>query len=184
MKAVAKIVEDMGLNLTAEQVKDLDQKVRENYVTRAEHEEKLTRIQALTEQVNDLNSSLESSKDADEKVRILEEQVKAFQDAEAEREAKEAEEQSLKAFADKFDAAVGERRFANQVTRDSVLKEAFGIASKNPQMEVSDILKQVVGDANDIWANPQSKPGNQPSPTGRDSSADTANYVSRLFRRE
>jgi len=184
MKAVAKIVEEMGLQLTEEQVKDLDLKVRENYVTRNEHEEKLTRIQTLQEQVKNLTESLEGSQGAEEKIHALEEQVKAFEDAEAERKTQEAEEAAKTAFSGEFDAAVGERHFANAVTRQHFLDEAYAVRKDNPSMKAEDILKQVVGEQSDVWANPQSTPSKQPTPGKKDTQADTARYVSQLFSRE
>lgn len=181
VKAVAKIVQEMELPLTDEQVKTLDEKVRENYVTRSEHEEKLARIQTLTEQVEHLNESLESTEGAEAKIKALEEQVKAFEDAEAERKSQEEEQAAIKVFVDEFDAAVGEKQFANAVTRQHILTEAFNVRKDNPSMKAEDILDQVVGDQNGIWANPQAEPAKQPVASGKDSSADTARYVSQLF---
>lgn len=183
MKAVAQIIKDMGLDLSEEQVKELDSKVRENYVTRNEHEEKLSRIEALTAQVGELSEKLEGTEDAETKIQGLQEQVRVFEEAEAQRQADEAEKAARSAFTDEFDKAVGDKRFVNVVTHDSVFDRAFIMRQENPSMGVEDILKQVIGDQGNIWANPQMEAASQPTPQNNTSEAEQAQFVARLFHR-
>lgn len=182
MKAIKNIVQEMGLELNDEQVAELDKKVRENYVTRSEFDEKLTRIETLNSQVADLSETLKGSEDANAQIEQLNAQLKEFEDAENERVQKEAEARAKHDFLEEFTKALGDKKFANDMTQEHVFDKSFAMRKENPQMGAEDILKQVVGEQSDVWANPQASVKNQPSHTGNNSQADMAAYVARLFK--
>ena len=180
MRGIQQIVADMGLQLTEEQVKDLDSKVRENYVTRNEHDEKLRKLASLTEQVGELTAKVNDSAEASDKVAALQRQVAEYQEAEARREQEEADRRAREGFEVSFSEAVGERRFANEMTRQHVLDKAYEMHRANPDMAVASIVDEAAsGDG--VWASPQADPKNMPSPQAKDSQAEMGAFAAALF---
>lgn len=181
MKDIRAIVADMGLQLTDEQVADLEKRVREGYVTRNELEEKRARITSLTEQVQALTEQVRGAGSEAERVRALQEQVAAFEEAERERKAQEEEQKALREWVPALDKAIGTRRFANQVTEDAVRARALDIHRANPDMGAEAVLASAVGDSDGIWANAQSDPKGMPVPSDKSNQAALRDFASQLF---
>lgn len=180
MKGISQIVADMGLSLAEDQVKELDSKVRENYVTRNEHEEKLRKLAALGEQVQELTAKVNDASADSEKVAELQRQVAAYKEADEQRERDEAERTARAAFEASFEQAVGDRRFANEPTRQHVLSRAYEMHRANPDMAVKSIVDEAAsGDG--VWASPQADPKNMPEPSGTDSKAEMGAFAAALF---
>lgn len=182
VKGIKQIVADMGLGLSEEQVSELDKAVREEYVTRAEHAEKVARIEALTQQVEDLSERAKQLDGDASKLEELRQQVAAYERAEADRKAEEAEGKARKAFEQQVDEALGGKSFANSMTRSAVLDRAWQRHQSNPDERAADTLAAVVGDEQGVWANPQSDPHKMPAGSDPDTKwADKADFAAALF---
>lgn len=182
VKGIKQIVADMGLGLTDEQAAELDKAVREEYVTRAEHSEKIARIEALTKQVEDLSERAKQLDGDASKLEELRQRVAAYEKAEADRKAEEAEGKARRDFEAQLADAAGGREFANSMTKAAVLDRAWQRHQSNPDERAADTLAAVIGDENGVWANPQSDPHKMPAGSDPDTKwADKADFAAALF---
>lgn len=182
VKGIKQIVADMGLGLTDEQAAELDKAVREEYVTRAEHSEKIARIEALTKQVEDFSERAKQLDGDASKLEELRQRVAAYEKAEADRKAEEAEGKARRDFEAQLADAAGGREFANSMTKAAVLDRAWQRHQSNPDERAADTLAAVIGDENGVWANPQSDPHKMPAGSDPDTKwADKADFAAALF---
>jgi len=182
VKGIKQIVADMGLGLSDEQAAELDKAVREEYVTRAEHSEKVARIEALTKQVEDLSERAKQLDGDASKLEELRQQVAAYEKAEADRKAEEAEGKARRDFEAQLADAAGGREFANSMTRSAVLDRAWQRHQSNPDERAADTLAAVIGDEKGVWANPQSDPHKMPAGSDHNTQwADKADFAAALF---
>lgn len=182
VKGIKQIVADMGLGLTDEQAAELDKAVREEYVTRAEHAEKVARIESLTKQVEDLSERAKQLDGDASKLEELRQRVAAYEKAEADRKAEEAEGKARRDFEAQLADAAGGREFANSMTKAAVLDRAWQRHQSNPDERAADTLAAVIGDENGVWANPQSDPHKMPAGSDPDTKwADKADFAAALF---
>ena len=136
----------------------LNKAVAENYKTVAEVNAKAEKIATLEKSLDEANAAIEAAKGADatnaDEIAKMQERIKAYEDAEAERAAEAAEAEKRGAFDADFEKALDGRKFASELTRAAVADKVYGIAANNPDMQVSEIIKSVIGD-DDVFANPQ-----------------------------
>ena len=136
----------------------LKKAVAENYKTVAEVNAKAEKIAALEKSLDEANSAIEAAKGADatnaDEIAKMQERIKAYEDAEAARAAEAAEAEKRGAFDADFEKALDGRKFASELTRAAVADKVYGIAANNPDMQVSEVIKSVIGD-DDVFANPQ-----------------------------
>ena len=136
----------------------LNKAVAENYKTVAEVNAKAEKIATLEKSLDEANAAIEAAKGADatnaDEIAKMQERIKAYEDAEAERAAEAAEAEKRGAFDADFEKALDGRKFASEITRAAVADKVYGIAANNPDMQVSEIIKSVIGD-DDVFANPQ-----------------------------
>lgn len=136
----------------------LNKAVAENYKTVAEVNAKAEKIAALEKSLDEANAAIEAAKGADatnaDEIAKMQERIKAYEDAEAARAAEAAEAEKRGAFDADFEKALDGRKFASELTRAAVADKVYGIAANNPDMQVSEIIKSVIGD-DDVFANPQ-----------------------------
>lgn len=182
LKGIRQIVADMGLGLTDQQAADLDRAVREEYVTRAEHAEKVTRIEALTQQVADLTERAKQLDGDATKLEELRQRVAEYERAEAERQQAEAEREARAEFEAKLGEAVGDRKWANSMTRAAVLDRAWAHHQKNPDVGAAEVLAAVVGDEQGVWQVPQASPHRMPAGSDEKTTrADLSDFAAQLF---
>ena len=182
MKGIKQIVSDFGFEL-GEKADEFEKAVMENYAARAELEEKNKRIETLTSQVEDLGSQIKSYEGTTEEVATLQAKVAEFEQAEAQRVQAAAEAEAMKAFDVLFTEAVGERKFANTMTRESVHQKAYTMHTENPAMDVSAIVDSITKDVDNVWENPQRPTAKVPVPK-EDSKAELGEFARNLFRRD
>lgn len=181
MKNVRQIVQELGYSLTDEQLEALDKAVRENYATRAELAEKVSRIQTLNDQVKELSGKVEAGKDDAETIAQLKAQVEQFRKSEEDRAKAEDESKRRTAFMGEFDKALDGKSFINDLTRESVFEKAYAMRAANPDMDTRTILATLTADSDNLWANPQ----NQPSagiPNDENETAALLEFAKQLFQ--
>lgn len=164
MKDINKILAGYGEGLTDEQVTQIIEAVNANYKTINDYTKKTDRLaelekqnEALTEQVGNLEGS-------GEEVERLRAQVEQFQTAETERKEKEAEAQKREAFRAVFDAAVGEREFANDLMRESIFERVYSSCQDNAGTGAKEKLEELTKDVSGVWKNPQQDINKMPDP--------------------
>lgn len=159
--------------------------VNENYRTIDEMEKKAKRIDDLTAQNKALTEQVGELQGDGEEVEKLRKQVADFQEAENQRKATEAENEKREAFRVTFDAAVGERKFANDLVRSSVFESVYKTCSEDAGAGAKDTLEALTKDMPGVWENPQTSPHNMPNggdlSQGKQESVDTARKTIRDF---
>lgn len=165
MKGIKQIVEDLGFELSDEQVTALDEAVRENYATRAELDEKKERIEALTSQVEQMTEQVNALDGQTEELTNLKEQVAAYEKAETERKDNEAKKAAFASFETDFTELLGDKKFVNDITAKEVTQRAFEEKTANPSMTLEQVYETVIGDRSDLFANPQQDFKNLPVPS-------------------
>lgn len=163
MKDIKAILSEHGEGLTDEQVTQITEAVNANYKTINEYTKKTDRLaelekqnEALTEQVGNLEGS-------GEEVEKLRSQVEQFQTAETERKEKEAEAQKREAFRAKFNEAVGDRKFANNIVEESVFERVYQKCTEDTGIGAKDTLDELTKDMTGVWENPQNTPHKMPN---------------------
>ena len=164
VKGIKQILRDAGLEISDEKLAEIDKAVAENYATRAELGEKREKIQTLQKQVDELGEQITSAAGDAEKIEALQKQVEEFKAAEGERQAKAQEKSAREEFEKNLAAAVGEKKFANELTKRAIFDEAFETHKANPDMSAADILKAATENQANVWENPQTSAAKMPTP--------------------
>lgn len=158
MENIIQILTGLEIEVPDEKRDALNKAVAENYKTVAEVNAKAEKIATLEKSLDEANAAIEAAKGADatnaDEIAKMQERIKAYEDAEAERAAEAAEAEKRGAFDADFEKALDGRKFASELTRAAVADKVYGIAANNPDMQVSEIIKSVIGD-DDVFANPQ-----------------------------
>ena len=159
MENIGQIIEKLGIELDDEKKGELEKEVLANYRTISEVDAKNSRIAELEGQLAKANDAIEAAKGMQggnaEQMKQLQEQLDAYQKADEERKAKLEEETERKIFEQKFDEAVGGKKFVNEIVRSAVFDKAYALGKANPDMDVKAIVGGIVGDADGVWENPQ-----------------------------
>lgn len=142
-----------GAGLTGEAVQEAERAILESYRSREETEAKAERIKSLEAEVADYREQVAKLSDTSE-TDELREKVAAYEKADEERRAAEAERQAREEFREGFDRAVGGRRFANDRTERSVFEDAFKEHVEHPGRSTEEIVDELTG-GDGIFANPQ-----------------------------
>ncbi len=91
MKDIFEILKDLGITVPEDQHKDLRRSLNENYIVIDEHKNKLEKVNGqlatANETITDLKTQLEDASKVD--VKALQDKIKEFEDAEADRVQKE-----------------------------------------------------------------------------------------------
>lgn len=165
MKNIKAIIEDYSEQLDEAQREAICKAVGENYKTVEEWQKKQARISELEEQNKALSESIGNLEAESEEVRSLRDQVAKFEADEKQRQADEEAQAKRNSFMDVFDAAVGDREFANGIIRESVFDKVYDQCSNGTGIGAKEALEAITKDADGIWKNPQNDPRMMPDPT-------------------
>lgn len=175
MKDIFEILKDNGIDVEAEKQADIRKAFAENYKTINEHNK---RVENLTEQVNtanetitDLKGKLEDASKVD--VKALQDKIKEFEDAEADRVQKENAQKETEALKARFSPLKGDNKFLNEGTESwmfSEFKNALTL-EENKGKSDADIYAAITKDKN-IYENPNGKFINPPADGGKTENAE------------
>ena len=175
MKDIFEILKDNGIEVEESKHKDIRRSLNEHYIAVNEHNKK---IDTLTEQVNtandtitDLKGKLEDASKVD--VKALQDKIKEFEDAEAERVQKENAQKETEALKARFSPLKGENKFLNEGTENWMFNEFKTALSleENKGKSDADIYAAITKDKN-IYENPNGKFINPPAGGGSGSKTD------------
>lgn len=153
MKNIQAILE--GYDLTDEQRSEIAAAVDENYRSIEEIEKRRARIVELEEQNAALTEQIGSLQGDSEEVENLRKQVADFEKQETERKQRDEEAQKRDSFRALFDAAVGDREFANDLIRDTVFEKAYAQCQSESGTGAKEAIDAVTKDIHGVWKNPQ-----------------------------
>lgn len=175
MKNVIDILREQGIEMDEDKAKTVEKAVLESYRTIEELNGKTAKLEAANARIAELEAqtgelgeqlkALDAEKGANaETVSALQAKVAEYEQAEADRKAKqEADEREAK-FREAFDAAVGDRRFANDLVREAVFQRSIKAREADPVKGYGDIIAEITKDVTGVWENPQADPKNLPRP--------------------
>lgn len=175
MKNITEILREQGFEMDDDKARAVEKAVLESYRTTEELNGKAAKLDAANARIAELEAqsseltdrlkALDAEKGANaEAVSALQAKVAEFEQAEADRKAKqEAAEREAK-FREAFDAAVGDRRFANEFVRDSIFRKSIEAREADPVKGYGDIIADLTKDVGGVWENPQTDPKNLPRP--------------------
>lgn len=192
MKNVIDILRELGFEMDEDKAKAVEKAVLESYRTIEELNGKSAKLDAANARVSELEAqagelskqlkALDSEKGASaEAIDALKAKVAEYEQAEADRKAKqEADEREAK-FREAFDAAVGDRKFANDFVRDSIFQRSIKAREADPVKGYGDIIAELTKDVPGVWENPQADPKNLPRPGEGGGEAGTSKPTFRHF---
>lgn len=154
--------------------------VGENYRTRAETEAKAERIKELERQNGELADQVKALEGDGEQLEKLRKQVADYEQAEAERKAKAEEDARRDSFRALFDAAIGDREFANDLMRDTVFERAYK-ECQSLGTGAKDAIEAVTKDVDGVWLNPQRDPKRMPGASDVSSKRPDGEAAKRAF---
>lgn len=188
MKDIKAILSEHGEGLTDEQAKAIADAVNANYKTINEYQKKTDRLTELEKQNATLTEQVGNLEGEGEELKKLRTQVEEFEEAEKQRKAEDEKAQKREAFKAVFDAAVGEREFANDILRESIFERVYNKCSEDTGAGAKETLDELTKDMPGVWENPQSAPHKMPNAadvtTSNDDSAAAAKrtLLSQLFK--
>lgn len=181
MKDIKAILSKHGEGLTPEQVQSIIDAVNENYRTVEEVNKKTERIEELTNQNEALTTQVANLEGDGEELEKLRAQIETFNAAEEERKAKEAENEKREAFRATFDAAVGERKFANDLMRETIFEKVYATCAADTGAGAKDTIESLTKDMPGVWENPQQAPHTMPNAADITTSSGTEEATKRSF---
>lgn len=175
MKDIIEILKDNGIEVEEGKQTEIRKALAENYKTINEHNKK---VEKLTEQVNtanetitDLKGKLDDASKVD--VKALQDKIKEFEDAEADRVQKENAQKETEALKARFSPLKGDKKFLNEGTESWMFSEFRNALSleENKGKSDADIYAAITKDKN-IYENPNGKYTNPPAGGGNIGKAD------------
>lgn len=188
MKDIKAILTEHGEGLTDDAVKAITDAVNANYKTINEYQKKTDRITQLEEQNSELTEQVGNLKGDSAEVEKLRSQVETYKQAEIDRKELEDAQAKRDQFQEVFNAAVGERTFANDLVRESVFERVYKTCSEDTGAGAKETLDKLTNDMPGVWENPQTVPHKMPNAaemsTNTDDSAAAAkkSLLSQLFQ--
>lgn len=162
-------MKDIKAILSAFELSDDDREaiikeVGENYRSIVEVGKKSDRIKELEEQNEALTEKVGNLEGDGKEVEELRKQVADFEAAEKQRKADKEEAAKRDQFRAVFDAAVGEKEFANDIIRDSIFDRAYAKCTETTGLDAKQVIEEMTKDADGIWKNPQQEAKKMPNP--------------------
>lgn len=155
MVNIVKILKEHASDLTEDQVTAIEKAVAENYRSKEETDKKATRIEEL-ETANEELSKLVKDLEVDgEQFEALKAKVQEFEETEKERTAQAEEQAKRDSFRTVFDAAIGDRQFANDIIRETIFDKVYSKCSETTGLDAKRVIDDMTKDTDGIWVNPQ-----------------------------
>lgn len=181
MKNIEAILNEHAADVSEEVRAAIAKDVRANYKTLAEWTKKTDRISELESKIADLTEAAGKLEGSTAELEELKAKVKSFEDAEAKRKADEDAEKAKAAFKTQFDAAVGERKFANELIAEVVFDKAYKDCTANAGKSAKDAIEEATRDMGGVWSNPQRDPFRMPTPEQVSTKSPDADEAKRSF---
>ena len=157
MKDIFEILKGFDITVPEDRHKDLRRALSENYVAINEHNLKIDNITTQLSTANDTITGLKSQLDEAKKVDVkaLQDKIKEYEDAEADRIQKENIAKENNALKTRFAPLKGEKKFLNEGTEHWMFEEFKKAITleENKGRSDADIFAEITKDKN-IYENP------------------------------
>lgn len=160
MKDIKAILE--GLDIPDDAKQTIVKEVGENYRTINEVNSKAERIKELEAANKDLTETITGLEGNGEELESLKAKVAEFEQAEEDRKRQADEQAKRDSFKSVFDAAVGDKEFANDLIRETVFEKVYATCSQSSGLGATDVLDKTVENMEGVWKNPQTDPKSMP----------------------
>ena len=180
MQGIEEILKAAGVEGDA--AKKVIDGVKENYRTISEVELKGSKLKEYEAKMAELADQLKSGEGTAKELEGVKAKLAEYEAAKSKADEEAATATARKDFETKFDAALGDKKFANKLTRQAVVDKAFDIAQANPDMDAATIIDGLTKGEDGIFANAQREPVTMPSGTGKaDADNGMRDVVAKLF---
>lgn len=160
MRDIIEILKDNGITVPEEEQSSLRKSIAKHYKTINEHNDIINDLQGKIDTANttitDLKTKLEDASKVD--VKALQDKIKEFENAEADRVQKENAQKETDALKARFSPLKGENKFLNEGTESWMFSEFRNALSleENKGKSDADIYAAITKDKN-IYENPNGK---------------------------
>lgn len=179
VKDIKAILADVQLEDDAKE--SIIKAVNENYRSIEEVTKKANRITELEEQNKALTEQVGNLEGDGEELEKLRKQVQDFTEAENKRKAEEEEAGKRQQFRTVFDAAVGEKEFANDVVREAIFNKAYAQCIETTGLDAKKVIDDLTKDTDGIWKNPQQEAKKMPNPSDISNKKASSEEVKKSF---
>lgn len=166
MQDIKAILKEHAPDLSDEAKAAVEKAVLENYRTVNETNAKAERVKQLEAENAELTEKVESIEADSKELDELKETVAQFKEKEEQRKAEAEEAEKRETFKAAFDNALGERKFSNDLMRDTVFDKAYKLCGEDSAVGVSDAIESVTKDVDGVWSNPQQDAKKMPGTNG------------------
>lgn len=185
MQDITAILTEHAPELPEETRKAIASAVIKNYRTIAEVTKKDERIKELETDKDALEKQVTELEATGNEIDELKATVEQYKAKDEQRKAEAAKAAAREAFRTQFDSAVGDKKFANDLMRESVFDKVYSLCGETSGLGANEALEQVTKDLEGVWQNPQKDPHRMPSGdlTGYEKKSATSKkeFAKRLF---
>lgn len=187
MENINAILTEYAPDLSDETAAKIIEAVTKNYRTIEEVTKKNDRITELETALEDRASEIKKLEGTSDEINALKDQIAAYEKAELDRAEAEAEASKRRSFEEVFNQALGDRKFANDILRESVFAKTYEMCGKTEGLGAKDALDTVTKDIPNIWVNPQNDvqfmPNGEDLATGKlnDTQSAKLSFANQLF---
>lgn len=156
MKDIYTILGEIGITVPEDKKTAFDTAVRENYKTVSEHEKAVTARDNYKSQLDAANNTISELEKNKGDISALQAELDTYKQEKENREKAEQEAAKDAALRTRFDKLHGERKYANDFTKNGVFaefKEAVGKAENEGKSD-ADIFAALTKDRDGIFTNP------------------------------
>lgn len=182
MKDIKAILKDNGIE--DDQVEKIAKDVIENYRSIDEVNRKASRIKELETEIESLQEKVKNSETDSETIESLKNQVAEFEQREQDRQNKEKEEAARNSFRETFNAAVGDKKFANDLMRETVFEKAYSMCGETSGLGAKDALEKITQNLQGVWINPQHDPAKMPGAKDVDDKTEEIATTKKAFAKQ
>lgn len=186
MQGIKAILKEHAPDLNDETLEATASALLKKYRSKEELDAKAERVKQLEAENAELTEKVDSIEADSKELDELKETVAQFKEKEEQRKAEAEEAAKRETFKTAFDTALGERKFSNDLMRETVFDKAYKLCGEDSAVGVSDAIESVTKDVDGVWSNPQQDAKKMPGTNGierktTDPDADKKSFANGLF---
>lgn len=183
MQDIKAILAKHADELSDETKEVISKAVLQNYRTIDEVEKKTERIKELEGTNKELTEKVGELEGDSDKITELQAVVDEFKAKEKQRKEADEENQRRETFRESFDKSLGERKFINDLMRDTVFDKVYKLCGEDSSIGVKEAIENVTKDVDGVWANPQQDPRKMPG-TGIEKKTPEPSASKKIFAKQ
>lgn len=155
MKNIYELLTEIGIEVPEEKKADFDKAFGENYKTIADYQKQKEKLDTANQSVKELNETIKGYEGTDETIKMLQEKVDAYEQAEADRVQAEKDRKADEEMNAKITSEIGDVEFINEFTKNSIYQAIKDGVKADSTKGVKSIFEELTKDKEGIFKNPQ-----------------------------